>query len=256
MLIDTHAHLSAPPLLADIEAILARAKESGVEKIVNICTDVASLQEGKKLRARYPWLYLAASTTPHDVEKEGESFFPLVRQAAIEGHLIAIGETGLDYYYQHAEKEVQRFFLRKYFVLAKEVKLPLIFHCREAFSDLFKLADQEYENLPAILHCFTGSESEALECVKRGWFVSFSGILTFKKSEDLRLAARAVPLENLLLETDAPYLAPQSHRGKVNEPAYILETAEVLSRLKGVSLEDMLCMTKQNAERAFKFLAD
>ena len=252
MYIDSHAHLTSDTVLPHIDAILKRAREKGVEKVVNICTDERSLKEGLRLAQTYPWIYNTAATTPHDVDQEGESFFPIVRKCAQEKKLIALGETGLDYYYEHSRKEVQKKFLIQYFALALETSLPLIFHCREAFSDLFKLADVHYQNRPTILHCFTGSLEEAKGCLERGWYISFSGIVSFKKSDQLRDVAAYVPLDRMLIETDTPYLAPQSQRGKMNEPSYIGETAQVLASLKNLSLEDVAHQTTLNACKLFR----
>jgi len=251
MFIDSHAHLTVPALCEHLAEVLDRAQKSGVKKIINICTDEESLKQGLELHKKYPWIYLTAATTPHDVEKEGEHFFPLVEAAAQRGDLVAIGETGLDYFYEHSDRALQQHFLLQYFALAKKYHLPLIFHCRDAFADLFALADLHYKEAPALLHCFTGTLEEAEEVVRRGWYLSLSGIVTFKKSEALREVAQKVPLDRLLIETDAPYLAPQSQRGKRNEPAFLIETAECLAKLKGLELEEFARITAENACKFF-----
>ncbi len=251
--IDTHAHLTSEQILPLIEGVLGRAQEKGICTIVNICTDENSLKEGLLLRGNYPWVFNAAATTPHDVELEGASFFPLVERCAVEGKLIAIGETGLDYFYEHSNREEQQKYLSLYFSLATQVKLPLIFHCRDAFTDLFSMADQEYHGFPAVLHCFTGTLEEAKAVLDRGWYLSLSGIVTFKKSEGLREVAQYVPLDRLLIETDSPYLAPQSHRGKRNEPSYLQETAQIIAHAKRISLEKLALATVKNAEAFFSF---
>ncbi len=251
--IDTHAHLTSEQILPHVKGVLERAEQNGLAKIVNICTDIKSLEEGLRLSQEYPWIYNTAATTPHDVEKKGEIFFPYVERAATEGKLVAIGETGLDYFYEHSNKKVQQDFLIRYFSLALKMQLPLVFHCREAFADLFALADRNYPSAPAVLHCFTGTREEAKGVLDRGWYLSLSGIVTFKKSESLREVAKYVPLDRLFIETDAPYLAPHSHRGKQNEPAFILETAEVVARTKGIPLEDLARASCENALRFFAF---
>ncbi len=253
MVIDTHAHLTSDLMLPHLSEVLQRAMDAGVEKIVNICTDVKSLQEGIALEKTCPWVYTTAATTPHDVETEGEGFFPVVERAALEQRLVALGETGLDYFYKHSDKRVQQQFLSRYFSLAKKAKLPLVFHCREAFGDLFSMADEQYKALPALLHCFTGSLQEAKEVLDRGWLISLSGILTFKKSENLREVAKYVPLESLVIETDSPYLAPQSQRGKSNEPAFVIEIAKTLASIKGINLDEVARVTTDNAKRFFSF---
>jgi TatD DNase family protein len=253
-MIDSHAHLTNPQMLPDIETVLARAAQAGIVHIVNICTDAPSLKEGIALKKRFPHLLSnTAATTPHDVETEGASFFPLVETAAKAGDLVAIGETGLDYFYKHSPIERQQHYLVSYMHLALSTKLPLIFHCRDAFADLFAIADREYKSQNAILHCFTGTKEEAQGVVDRGWLLSLSGILTFKKSEALREVARLVPLSHLLIETDAPYLAPQKQRGKRNEPAYLRETAERLAEVKGLPVEQVIEQTTENAKRIFGF---
>jgi TatD DNase family protein len=251
--IDTHAHLSSDQILPNVEAVIERAALNGIKKIINICTDEKSLHAGLLLHEKHPWIFNAAATTPHDVENEGESFFPFVEDCASQGKLIAIGETGLDYFYQHSNRKTQQDFLNRYFSLALKMKLPLIFHCRDAFDDLFAMADTGYRNSPAILHCFTGNIAEAKGVLERGWYVSLSGIVTFKKSENLREVAKYVPLDRLLIETDTPYLAPQSQRGKVNEPAFLVETAQVIATTKGVSLQELAYATQENAARFFSF---
>ncbi len=247
MYFDSHAHLSS---LENVEELIQRARQKQVKAIVNICTNTLELERGLKLTEKYPWIYNAAATTPHDVEKEGEEFFPIVKEKSSQ--LVAIGETGLDYHYQHSPPAMQREFLTRYFELATSAKLPIIFHCRDAFEDLFALADLHYRALPAVLHCFTGSLGEAKKCLERGWLISFSGIVTFKKSDELRDIAAYVPLDRLLIETDTPYLAPESKRGKKNEPSYIEETASVMAHIKGVSLERFAEATTQNAAQFFR----
>lgn len=252
-LIDSHAHLTAPSVVDQVEAVLERAQQKNVKAIVNICTDGASLERGLHLAERHSWIFNAAATTPHDVEKEGELFFPVVEKKAQEGKLIAIGETGLDYHYQHSSIFSQKAYLVRYFALALAAKLPVIFHCREAFNDLFELADHHYQGRPAVLHCFTGTLEEAKGCLERGWMISLSGIITFKKSSLLREVAAYVPLDRLLIETDTPYLAPETKRGKPNEPAFIEETARALAQIKGVSVEQVAETTTINASQFFSF---
>lgn len=252
-MIDTHAHLTSEQMFPFLQDVLIRAKEKGIHKIVNICTDEKSLKQGLLLRVDFPWIYNTAATTPHDVEREGASFFPLVEHSAVEGQLIAIGETGLDYFYEHSNRIEQQRYLSLYFSLARQTKLPLIFHCRDAFADLFSIADQEYRGYPAVLHCFTGNLQEVRGVLDRGWYVSLSGIVTFKKSQALREVAKYVPPDRLLIETDSPYLAPQSHRGKLNEPSFLLETAQVIAETRGITAEKLALITEKNAEQFFSF---
>ncbi len=253
MFFDSHAHLTSESVLPHLEEILKRAQN--VQHILNICTDQVTLSEGMHLVKKHPHIFNAGATTPHDVETEGEIAFPMFEKAAFEKKLVAIGETGLDYYNAESPFSLQKKFLIKYLHLANETKLPVIFHCREAFKDLFSITDLEYpRNAPAILHCFTGSMQEAEEVLKRGWYLSLSGIVTFKKSENLREVAKMVPLTQLLIETDTPYLAPLKHRGRQNEPAFIAETAQCIADVKKVSLEEVAKATFENGEKLFKGL--
>ena len=252
---DSHAHLTSEALYNDLEELLARAQASHVTQIMNICTDELTLERGLKVAALYPWVYQAGATTPHDVEKEGTEMFEKFAACARAGKLQAIGETGLDYFYEHSNRQVQQEFLRKYLYLALECHLPVVIHCREAFKDFFAILDAEYQvngkHQPGVLHCFTGTMQEAEEVIKRGWMLSLSGIVTFKKSQGLQEVAKEVPLDQLLIETDSPYLAPQKHRGKTNEPAFVVETAAFIADLKQIPVEELIAATKQNACRLF-----
>ena len=256
MFIDSHAHLTSEQVYPNIEAVLQRAQEAQVEAIINICTDPLTLERGLALADQHPWIRNTAATTPHDVEKEGETVFETMAAPARAGKLVAVGETGLDYYYDHSAPEIQKDFLRRYLTLAKECDLPVVIHCREAFDDLFRILDEDYvldgKLLPGVLHCFTGTLSEAEEVIQRGWYLSLSGIVTFKRSEELRQVAKRVPLEQLLIETDSPYLAPQSRRGKPNESSYLPEVCEVIASVKDLSTEQVAEATAQNARTLFR----
>lgn len=251
-LYDSHAHLSSSEVMPQIDEVMKRAKEAGVTNIINICTDPKTLEDGFALQKRYPEIKNAGATTPHDVEKEGEEVFSIFEEAAKAKKLVAVGETGLEYYYKELDRDVQKRFLVRYLHLAAECNLPVIFHCREAFDDLFEITDVEYpKNAPAILHCFTGTIEEAEEVLKRGWHLSLSGIVTYKKSEELREIAKLAPIHQLLIETDTPYLAPQKNRGKQNEPAFMKETAECVATARGISLSELAEATQKNAKRLF-----
>ena len=257
-MIDSHAHLTSSSVYAEIDSILARAQAAGVTTIINICTDQDTLKKGFELSEKYSWIHNAGATTPHDVEKEGEIFFPLVAEHARNRDLIAVGETGLDYHYKHSPPETQKEFLRKYLHLAMECRLPVIIHCRDAFADFFTILDAEYvkndKHYPGVLHCFTGTVKEAEQVISRGWYLSLSGIVTFKKSEELREVAKVVPLEQLLIETDTPYLAPQSKRGKPNEPSYLLEIVNEIAAIKKISPEEVINTTAANVQQLFSIL--
>lgn len=249
MYVDSHAHLTSDALYPEANLILTRAKQAGISHIVNICTSIPTLERGIALNKKYPWVLNTASTTPHDVDVFGESDFQTMENAAKDGLLAAIGETGLDYYYSHSSVENQKKFLKKYAGLAKKYNLPLVIHCRNAFQDLFSLLENQNN---VLLHCFTGTLDEAKEVVRRGWMLSLSGIVTFKKSIELQEVAKWMPLENLLIETDAPYLSPQSKRGKTNEPSFLPETAKKIAELKEIPDEIIRNITANNALTFFK----
>ncbi len=249
MYIDSHAHLTLLPE-EDLEGVIQRAKEAKVEAIVNVCTTLDEWERGKTLTFHHPFIFQAASTTPHDVDKLGEKEWEGMVEAAESGTLVAIGETGLDYASPYSSKEKQHLFLHRYLGLAKKLNLPVILHCRDAFDDLFSILD-EY-TLKGVLHCFTGSFKDVEKATERGYYLSFSGIVTFKNAVLLREVANQVPVENLLIETDTPYLAPQSKRGKRNEPSFLPETAAVIAEAKGLSLETLASTTTANARRLFQ----
>ncbi len=255
MYIDSHAHISASDIFEEKEQILQRAAEAGLIAIINVCTDETSLKNGLALEGGIPTVYNAAAVTPHDINSIGEEFFSLVEHHASNGNLIAIGETGLDYFYRHSSEKSQQEYLRKHLHLAQECDLPVIIHCRDAFDDLFHIIDEEYSDDSIVLHCFTGNGDDAQEALSRGWLISFSGIVTFTKSKKLRDVASHIPLNRLLIETDTPYLAPQSKRGKRNEPSYLSEIAAAIAEAKGISLDDLAQATCENS-KAFFSLAE
>ncbi len=248
---ETHAHLTDKGIVTKAGEMIKRAKNAKVEKIINICTDKISLEHGLRLSEKYnDIIFNTAATTPHDIEKDGSSFFPIVEKAAKNKKIIAIGETGLDYFYRYSKPEMQKEYLIKYFDVAKKYNLPVIIHCRDAFDDLFAITDKYY-NGPLVLHCFTGSVEEVKRALEKGWFISFSGIVTFKNSDKLREVVKAVPIERMFIETDSPLLAPRSKRGRLNEPSFIVEIAGTIAKVKNISLEDVSNITYENANAFF-----
>jgi len=255
-LFDSHAHLTYSPLWEDVDQVIQRAQNAGVKYIANINTTPEELEKGLKLKQKYPFVFNVGATTPHDVEKWGKIHFNSFETYAKNHQIEAIGETGLDYYYYDASKETQKFFLAKYFNLGLETNLPIVIHCRDAFDDLFDIADKEFTNNnkwgSAVLHCFTGTPHDVKEAVKRNWMVSISGIITFKKSDALREVLKTIPLKNLLIETDSPYLAPQSKRGEINEPSYLGETLQHIAEVLALNPSDLAYTLFENTKRFYR----
>ncbi|MAM09217.1 MAG: LuxR family transcriptional regulator [Rhizobiaceae bacterium] len=253
MLIDSHCHLDFPDFDAERDDLVARAKEAGVAQMVTISTRVKKFNQVVEIAEKYENVFCSVGTHPANADEELDiGTDDLVR---LSGHpkVVAIGEAGLDYHYQPEKAEAQKTGLRRHIAAARKTGLPLVIHSRDADDDMDKILRQETGEgaFPFILHCFSSGAALARTGVELGGYVSFSGILTFKKSDDLRAIAADVPMERLLVETDAPYLAPTPFRGKRNEPSYVVNTARVLAEVKGVSEAAMADITTENAFRCF-----
>jgi TatD DNase family protein len=260
MLIDSHAHLDAPAFDADRDAVIQRAREQGVEIMLEIAgSDVArgSLAVGVKLAAEYPFIYAAVGLHPHEASLYDDALELELLAYAQDEKVIGWGEIGLDYHYDHSPRDVQRRVFGRQLELALELKLPAIIHTREAEDDTIDILRERWaarggNEIGGIIHCFTGSQRLAEAALEMGFLISFSGVVTFKKADELRAVARSVPMDRLLVETDCPYLAPLPHRGKRNEPAFVRETAARLAELKGVSFEEMARATGESFRRLFR----
>jgi len=253
MLVDSHCHLDFPDFDEDRDAVLDRAAAAGIETIVSISTRVARFPQLRALVERHPCLYCSVGTHPHNAAEEPDvTTEDLVRLAA-DPKVVAIGEAGLDYHYDGSPREAQRASFLRHIAAARETQLPLVIHAREADRDIGDILEAESGKgaFPAILHCFSSGPELARRGVELGLYVSFSGILTFKRSDELRAIAAEIPLERLLVETDAPYLAPVPRRGRRNEPAYVVETAKVLAGVKGISAEALARATTDNFYQIF-----
>lgn len=252
LLFDTHAHITCQELYPDIDGIIHRAQKNHVGYIINVASDLPSLERGMQIQKKYPFIFLAAAVHPHDTKKNNQEFRKKIEWALEEKRLIGIGEIGLDYYYKYSTIEAQKNELIHDLKVAQQMSLPVIIHCREAFNDLFPIMDEYFPKKEVVLHCFTGSYQEAQEALKRGWKISLSGIITFPKSIDLQNTVKEIPIENLFIETDSPYLAPGIYRGKTNEPSYIIETAKKLAEIKNLSFEQIVKITTANALKFFQ----
>lgn len=253
MLVDTHCHLDFPDFAEERDAIVARANAAGIGRMVTISTRIRRFDAIRAIAEAYPSVFCSVGTHPHNAGEElGISADDIV---ALTAHpkVVAIGEAGLDYHYDKAPRDAQAEGFRVHIDAARRTGLPLVIHARSADDDVAAILEEETGKgaFPFILHCFSSGRALAETGVKLGGYVSFSGILTFKNSEDLRAIARDVPRDRLLVETDAPYLAPVPHRGKRNEPALVRHTAEVLADTLGMTLDGIAAITTANALRVF-----
>jgi TatD DNase family protein len=253
MLIDTHCHLDFPDFEAERDAIIERAREAGVAQMVTISTRVKRFDTILAIAEKYPNVFCSVGTHPHNADEELDvTADDLVRLSA-HPKVVAIGEAGLDYFYDNAPRDAQAEGLRRHIAAARTTGLPLVIHSRSADDDMSAILTEESGKgaFPFLLHCFSSGPDLARIGVELGGYVSFSGILTFPKSEELRDIARTVPRDRMIVETDAPYLAPKPFRGKRNEPAYVAHTAEVLAQAIGASSEEIAEITTENAFRIF-----
>lgn len=254
-LVDSHCHLNYDDFKDDFGDVLVRAKNAGVETLLTINTKISQAADLVKIAEAYPQIWASIGVHPHEVESEG---VPTPDQLTIltqHPKVVGLGETGLDYYYEHSPKNLQQESFRNHIRVAKEIGLPLIIHSRMAEDDILKILDEEKiqeMQKPGVIHCFSGTRKFAEETMKRGFYISISGIVTFKKADELRDIIKDVPLGHLLIETDAPYLAPIPMRGKRNEPAYVVHTAQAIADIKNISLNELAQATSQNFFDLFK----
>ena len=247
-IIDSHCHLDFPDFAGDLDAVVERARAAGVERMITIGTRVSKAAGVAAIAERYDDVFFTIGTHPHEAAGEGAEDFEAMRAFARHPKCVGIGEAGLDYHYDSAPRDVARRVFRGHIALARELDLPLVIHTRDADDDMGAILTQEMGQgrFRAVLHCFTASRALAETALGLGLMISFSGVVTFKKSEDLRGLARDVPLERLLVETDAPYLAPAPHRGRRNEPALVMATARVVAEARGIALEALASATRAN----------
>ena len=253
MLVDSHCHLDFPDFAAERDAVVARALGAGVGRMVTISTRVRRFPDILAIAEAYDEVYCSVGTHPHNADEELDVTADDLVRLAEHPKVVAIGEAGLDYFYDNAPRAAQAAGLRTHIAAARTTGLPLVIHARDADDDMAAILTEETEEgaFPFLLHCFSSGRALAETGIALGGYVSFSGILTFKRSQELRDIARLLPRERLLVETDAPYLAPQPWRGKRNEPAYVAETARVLAQAIGVSEAEIAQITTENFFRLF-----
>ena len=254
MLVDSHCHLDFPDFADELEAVVARAESAGVGRMITISTRVARHAGVLAIAERFPNVYCSIGTHPHNAHEELDVTAADLVTRTRHPKVVAIGEAGLDYHYDYSPRAAQAQIFRQHIAAARDTGLPLVIHTREADADTAKILTDETKKgaFPAVLHCFTGGRELAFTGIELGLYVSFTGILTFKKSDALRAIAAALPADRILVETDAPYLAPGRHRGKRCEPAYVTETAKVLAEVRGISEENIALQTTENFFRLFR----
>lgn len=250
MLVDSHAHLQFPELLADIDGVIARAQVAGVSKIICIGTNAEDSRKAVELSKQSDVCWASVGLHPHDA-KAGLSELTRIKRLVSEPRVVAIGECGLDYHYNHSAHLEQTKMLHAQIELALSVDKPLIFHVREAFADFWKAVDS-YKGLRGVVHSFSSNQKDLDAALARDFYVALNGIMTFTKDADQLAAAKSVPLDKLLLETDAPYLTPAPNRGKVNEPKHIRDITMFLTKLRGEDFEQIAQATTQNATHLFR----
>jgi TatD DNase family protein len=256
MLIDSHCHLDDSSFDADRPAVLERAQQAGVALALAIGTGDGppDLEVAIRLADAVPWLYATAGIHPHEARKSDAAALEKLDQLCAHPKVLAVGEIGLDYHYDHSPRDVQRdVFVAQLEIAARQAK-PVVIHTREAWSDTLDLLRAHFHG-PGIMHCFTGDYAQAVQALDLGLHISFAGILTFPKAGALREAAAKLPLDRILVETDAPYLAPVPHRGKRNEPAFVVETARTLAQVRGIAMEEAAEATAANFLRLFPVAA-
>jgi TatD DNase family protein len=251
MLFDSHAHIDDRRFNDEQAEVIARAAANGVTGIINVGADMFSSARAIELADQYEAVYAAVGVHPHDAKDVREQDYDKLAEWAVHPKVVAIGEIGLDYHYDFSPRDVQKEVFLRQIVLAKKLKKPIIIHDREAHGDLLALVKQEADGLTGVFHCFSGSMEMAREVLAIGFYLSFAGPVTFNNAGKIKDIAREVPLDRIFVETDSPYLTPQPHRGKRNEPAYVRLVAEEIARLRGITLEELAIATTKNVKRLF-----
>lgn len=253
-LVDTHAHFTFNDYADNLDDILSRSRQVGVTGWITVGTDLADSRAALQLSQKYENMYCTVGIHPHEADKQQEGYREELRAMAAEGKVRAIGEIGLDYHYDFSPREVQRKIFEEQLDLAGQMNKPVVVHCREAMTDCLAILDEwNREDIPVVFHCFSGGRDEARAVVERGYWVSFTGVITFRNAAEIREAVRCIPPEKILLETDCPYLSPEPKRKiRPNEPAFLVHTAAKLAELLEVSVEKIAQVTADNSRLFFK----
>ena len=258
-LVDSHCHLDFPEFAEELDAVVARAQKAGVRYMVTICTHLSRFERVRAVAERFDTLFCSVGIHPHQAATEEMTTPEALAALADHPKVVGIGETGLDFYYEHSPRDVQERQFRAHIRAARETGLPLIVHTRDADDETLRVMSEEHDQngpFPGLIHCFSGGPELAEKAVELGLYISISGIVTFKKADDLRQTVANVPLDRLLVETDSPFLAPVPNRGKRNEPAFTALTAACVADLKGIPQEDLARTTTDNFFRLFTKAAE
>ena len=253
MLVDSHCHLDYLARDNDLDEVVERARRAGVGRMVTICTKLSEFETVYGIALRYPDVVCSAGVHPHEAGEEGQESPDRLLELAELPEVVGIGETGLDYYYEHSPRAAQQRSFRAHIEAARQSRLPLIVHARDADEDTVAILKEEHAkgNFPGVIHCFTAGPQLAEAALEIGFYISLAGIVTFKNAEALRETTRRVPLDRLLVETDSPFLAPVPKRGKPNEPSYVVHTAAYLAEMLGVSEDELAERTTANFDALF-----
>ena len=253
MIFDTHAHYDDEQFDTDRESLLLSMKENGIGNIVNIGANMATSKSSIELARNYDFIYAAVGVHPSDTEELNDENIEVLRELSGDKKCVAIGEIGLDYYYPEPEKDLQKKWFVRQLQLAREVDLPVVIHSRDAASDTMEiLKNTPMGDNPGVVHCFSYSKEIALECIKMGYYIGVGGVLTFKNGRKLKETVEEIPIERIILETDCPYLAPTPHRGERNSSLYLPLVVDELSKIKGISAEEVIDITEQNARNMYR----
>ena len=251
MLFDTHAHMNDPAFDADREDVLLGLAEKGVHFMLNVGCCLESSKDCVAMAEKYPFVYASVGSHPDSANEVNEQVIEAYRQMAQHPKVRAIGEIGLDYYYETIPREIQQQAFRMQMDLARELKMPVIVHERNAHDDGMRIA-KEFKDVTGVFHCYSGSAEMARQLVDMGWYIGFTGVLTFKNARKAVETAERIPLERIVLETDCPFMAPEPFRGKRNDPGYLYRMAERLAEIRGISVDEVQAVTTANAKRLYR----
>lgn len=250
MFFDSHAHLDDERFDPDRDEVIKGLKSEDISLYINVGADINSSKKSIELAEKYDFIYAAAGVHPHDAADLSESDMDILEKMLSHKKVVALGEIGLDYFYDNSPRELQRKWFIRQMELAKKTDMPVIIHCRDAMGECLEIIKKSGIK-KGVMHCFSGSRESALVLLNLGWYISFSGSVTFKNAKKLQQAAEIVPIERMFIETDSPYLSPEPMRGRRNNPAYVRHVAEKIADIKGISLDAVAKITKENAKNFF-----